>query len=459
MNTFFKPLFQRLVPVVFGAFALTCLFGAGELWASETGSHRWPSLQEVLKKWGNVPLDAIEHAAENNDPTAEHYLGYCYAQGFRFPRDLEKGISWYEKAGKMGYMPSFNNLGLLYQQGNGVPQDYSKMLYYYRLAADGGFARAQLNLSCIYREGSGVQRDLNEAGKWLAKVEESGDGAVQCAVGFNYEHPGYNPQSPQWINIREAARWYGLAANQNDAGGQYYLGLCYLEGKGVEQDEERGLDLIRRAADQNDLHAMISLANLYDQGVGEPRDAKDQPLQILERAVQTHPHEGGPYSSLVYWYEFKLGNNRDLMAAVQWYCRGALAGASNYSLNPEIDLGAAVCYSLSFSAASAPSILPDVGGPLKSVMSAYLKAARLNDVQALRHIGEMYLSGDDVPVSALDAWPWLTLAAQKGDSWAVDKVAQIESNMTRSELDAAKKQLPSLVQELNAVACAQSAAP
>jgi TPR repeat protein len=32
-------------------------------------------------------------------------------------------------------------------------------------------------------------------------------------------------------------KWFSLAARQNDAGAQYFLGLCYANGKGVPKDE------------------------------------------------------------------------------------------------------------------------------------------------------------------------------------------------------------------------------
>ena len=61
--------------------------------------------------------------------------------------------------------------------------------------ADQGFASAQSNLGYCYEQGKGVPQDL-----------------------------------------KEAVRWYRLAADQGYAVAKYNLGYCYAQGKGVPQD-------------------------------------------------------------------------------------------------------------------------------------------------------------------------------------------------------------------------------
>jgi len=498
---------------------------------STQGAPRWPSLQKVLEKWRDAPLEAIERAAESNDLTAQHYLGYCYSEGWRFQQDSRKGIAWYQRAGKAGYMPSFSNLGLLYQQGKGVPQDYAKMLDYYRLAADGGLTKAQVNIGYLYRDGIGVQRDPVEAmnwfrraadqgdpiamveigrpeaafriyeqsaeggdaeamyalacdynagngvapdrekaAAWMTKAAEAGNAAAQCEVGFRYENPPRDPSKPVRMNLPQAVKWYRLAADQNNAGGQYRLGLCYLAGQGVEKDEERGLDLIRRAAEKNGPAPLIELARLYAMGVGEPRNDQDRPMQLLQRAAQDASEWGwGAYRALIFRCQYGPATDRDLIAAVQWYCRAALAGVEGCSLVDKLETGqtklrpmASFKVERETECALLSIRLPDNGGPsdrFLAVMSLYLKAARRNDSQALTQIGQMYAAGRDVPVSAAKAWPWFTLAAQRGDTRADAEIAKIEQSMTKDELNNARQSLASLVQELKAVASALAAVP
>jgi len=268
---------------------------------TETNSNsRWPSLKEVLKQWDALPLESVQRAAESGELTAQHYLGYNYVEGVRWPRNVNLGITWYERALKNGYMPSANNLGNLYRAGRLVPQDLGRAVGYFKMAAEHGFALSMASLATMYYDGigvphdptraltlnrqaaekgngaamyglfqayghgAGVDRDEREALNWLAKAAEAGFPTAQCELGFRRQ----NPPAHQPRNMAEALRWYRLAADQNHAGGQYYLGLCYLEGAGVEFSEERALALMRLAADQDHHYAMVKLAEFYARGIG-----------------------------------------------------------------------------------------------------------------------------------------------------------------------------------------------
>ena len=50
-------------------------------------------------------------------------------------------------------------------------------------------------------------------------------------------------------NYAEAVRWYRKAAAQGNAYAQYYLGLCYQKGQGVEIDVPRAYAWFQLAAD------------------------------------------------------------------------------------------------------------------------------------------------------------------------------------------------------------------
>jgi TPR repeat protein len=269
-----------------------------------------------------------------------------------------------------------------------------------------------------------------------------------------------------WINMPEAIKWYQLAAAQDQSGAQHYLGRCYLAGKGVEQDEQHGLDLIRRAAGQNHTDSLRTLADLYTHGIGEPRNDQDRPMQLLQRAVQNEPGSRLAYDAIIYRCQYGPVTERDLVVAAQWYGRAAMNrasdywGRSTYSLVDKLNLGPPKQRLGAFTGSERAIIgvyLPDEGGPsdrLLAMISLYLKAATMNDPKALRSIGKMYFNGEGVPLNPAKAWTWLTLAAEKGDAVASAKIADMEANMTKGQINDAKSMLPDLVQELKAIASA-----
>jgi hypothetical protein len=307
-----------------------------------------------------------------------------------------------------------------------------------------------------------------EAREWLLKAAQADNGGAQVELGYQCEYP--QSDGPLWravANLPDAVRWYRRAADLGWAVGQYHLGLCYLEGKGVEQDEERALELMRSSADQENPGAMSELAGMYARGIGEPRTAREQPLQLLERITKLIPPDpitGGSeyaYDGIVYRYQQGLGAQRDLVAAAQWYCRAALAGAWEYSLADKLeDKARSLFRGGKFN--STPdrgwvTLQLDTGlgehSQFLRVLSIYLQAS-LNHPDALRQIGELYLAGQDVPKDGTKAWVWLTLATQNGSSEARAKLTALESNLTGKELTAAKQLLAAQIQELKQVAAA-----
>lgn len=60
--------------------------------------------------------------------------------------------------------------------------------------------------------------------------------------------------------------------DEKDALAQYYLGVMYLKGQGVEQDYEEAGNWLRKASENRLPQAQYKLANLYTEGKGVPKD-------------------------------------------------------------------------------------------------------------------------------------------------------------------------------------------
>ena len=62
------------------------------------------------------------------------------------------------------------------------------------------------------------------------------------------------------------------AALEGDPQAQSYLGVCYQNGHGVEQNHQEAVKWFRRAADQNDPVAQCYLGVCYWTGQGVPQE-------------------------------------------------------------------------------------------------------------------------------------------------------------------------------------------
>ncbi len=67
-------------------------------------------------------------------------------------------------------------------------------------------------------------------------------------------------------------RWYRLAAEQGDAGGQGALGNMHRYGQGVPQDYVEAVRWYRLAAEQGDAIGKGALGFMYENGQGVPQD-------------------------------------------------------------------------------------------------------------------------------------------------------------------------------------------
>jgi hypothetical protein len=321
------------------------------------------------------------------------------------------------------------------------------------------------SLYFVYLRGKGVAPDKVEAAKWLTKAAEAGSPYGQCLLGYRYENPEweFSPEGNRLPppNMVEAVRWYRRSAEQNWSGGQYRLGLCYLDGNGVEQDEELGLKLVRDAADQAQTYAMVELADCYARGIGSPRSEDDRPVAILQRVVNSGAEDSASpvaeaYGSLILRYEYGIGTERDVLAAVQWQCRAALAGIGDFPLSPPESRGPRP---IGFAYTGMPGrtiiavSVPDSSGrtdAFRSILVLYLKAAH-GDASAAKQLGDVCLDGVETPKSSRQAWLWFSLAAQNGDSAAGIALSRCEIAMTVEELNAAKRQQSDFLNQLAAI--------
>lgn len=79
-----------------------------------------------------------------------------------------------------------------------------------------------------------------------------------------------------------------LAKTSEDKIAQYYLGIMYMKGQGVEQDYEKAGEWFRKASEQGLAVAMYKLAGLYTEGKGVPKDLEFAYVWYSVGAVHNH---------------------------------------------------------------------------------------------------------------------------------------------------------------------------
>jgi len=448
-------------------------------------------------------LQYYRRAADAGFAPAAKNIGLSYRDGRGVPRDYSEAMKWLRRSAEQGDLDAISEIGVLYARGLGVEKDIAEARKFFQKAADQGSARGQYNLGWIhedegdsktafslyqkaaeqgspdalfalylcYRNGTGVGKDRKVARQWLEKAAEAGHACGQTELGYCYAHPDSLDDSTNLLRISlfDAVKWYRRAADQKFAPAQGYLADCYMNGKGVERDEERGLELIRSAADQGDKRALRELIYAYTQGIGEPRNAQDEPLQLLERLALTQTDDEDylvktGYREIIFRYLTGLGTQRDWVAAATWYCRAAAADIAGFSLENKTEAGFPLKRSFDLYSGPVDVDQPEGGhyesganiGPyneeFRRVLTLYCQAVSSNKPDAPEAIAAMYVTGRNAPVAPQKAWVWFTIAAKRGSQKAGSKAAEMEKRMTSGDLAGARALLPVLTKTLDQTA-------
>ena len=122
-----------------------------------------------------------------------------------------------------------------------------------------------------------VREEYPEAvrmGKRVFPVEMQKTDRAQLASTF--------PGLPECTDPEDAERFYedlarmldGIRSPENDSDPEhkFLMGVAYLYGIDVETDRERGVALIKEAAEEGEVSALIMMQRLYSEGIGVPFD-------------------------------------------------------------------------------------------------------------------------------------------------------------------------------------------
>ena len=200
----------------------------------------------IISQQGGI--ETAELAAEQGDIDAQYHLGQYYLGTFNQllplmndaiiiePPDQKKAFYWIKKAAEQKqtqleintnwsiYSSAKRLLGWHYENGLGVTKDLEKAFYWYTLANEQGHIDAKYDL--IRLEQLAIEK---VAATELAAEQD--DAGAQYSLGVMY-NKGYGV--PQ--DYKTAIQWYTLAAEQGHVDSQYNLALMYAYGEGVPQD-------------------------------------------------------------------------------------------------------------------------------------------------------------------------------------------------------------------------------
>ncbi|GAB6021537.1 hypothetical protein CHUAL_004138 [Chamberlinius hualienensis] len=190
----------------------------------------------------------------------------------------QKAFKYFEQASHMGLHQAMYNLGVCYETGQGVQQNLKQAFHYYAEAGKLGNGTALYNVAICYREGIGVVADETECIKYMSKASDLGIKEAQTFMGNYYgSHDEYD----------KAAVLFQKAVDQKHSDAEYFLGLCYEHGLGVELNTNRAAELFSKATTAGNAEAAYRMAIYYEQGLGGLEQNRAMSLKFLNEAADT----------------------------------------------------------------------------------------------------------------------------------------------------------------------------
>ena len=226
-----------------------------------------------------------------------------------------------------------------------------------------------------------------------AAEENNAEALYMLGICYNYNYVDDEPDKDKRAVI--ASGYFQKAADLGHADAQCFSGLCYLHGIGVEKDENKAVELLKKSAGQNCAAAMNNLGLLCDRGIGadDPEKAEEEGFNWFKKSAESGDPTGQLYTGIAY-YEGS-GVKRDFEKAVKMYSLAAQQGLAEALFR----LGE--CYD-------------DGEGVDENSIEAfklYKLAAQQNHAKAQCYVGYCYEYGTGVSRDLGEAIKWYTVSA------------------------------------------------
>lgn len=277
--------------------------------------------------------------------------------------------------------------------------------------------------------------DFGSAVPLIRELAKSGDYRAQARLAYYYDHAlGVEP------NPDQVFEWISRSAKQNYVIAIYGVGLTYLDGKGVQRDIKRSIELLTIAAKRGYTTAEYKLGQLARRGYTGSR--KDGVTWLTIAAKKNHPDA---LAELGMMYRDGETVEKDEKHAYALFLRAHETGSTDGALllgnlyfkgrGVEQDYAEAKRWYESAASRGNPTALTNLGRLYKDGLGVKKSAgdwrrltesaARMGDVGAASILGYAFEKGDLVPIDHRTAAGWYLIGAQQNDAYCQHRLAQL----------------------------------
>ena len=337
-------------------------------------------------------------SAQEGNKFAQYSLANLYYYGNGAEKNLKEAFGWYMRSAKQGQPYASYAVAQMYSKGEYVEHDEKTAQKYYNQALS-GFLKLEADgqaddnlfykIGAMYKNGFGTEADMNKAIGYFKRSAE-----------LNNKNGLYEYGKALLLgdkDIPKAMDFLEKAVRLGNLNAKRFLALEYISGEHIEQDIDKGIEMLTECADFSDPFSCFLLGRIYFKGEFVNRD-----LSKAEKYLLMADKDSGHacyYLGRLYLEE----EIYDLDKAVEW-----LEKAVNYD-----EVKANASYSL------AKILLEDnkYHDTQKAIKLLELSAEENNWASFL--LGRLYLFGtEDIEKDKEKAMEWLNRSADDGNVYA-----------------------------------------
>ncbi|CAE7412502.1 purD, partial [Symbiodinium microadriaticum] len=233
-------------------------------------------------------VELLSQAAEQGSAAAKCSLSYCCEKGLGLKQDQGRAKELLQESASQGYAHALFKLGCCCQYGIlGTEIQLQEAHRLYVEASRQGHPAGMAQLGRSFADGAGVPVDKAEACRWLRLAADAGNRDAMYGLALAYRH-GDGVE----VDLSMATELYRQGGNLGHPQAQaalYNLGCCYMNSTGVPRDPQAAVDCFRRAAEQGDMDAHVSLGKCFLTGEGVARDQAEAQRLLMLAADHGHP--------------------------------------------------------------------------------------------------------------------------------------------------------------------------
>jgi uncharacterized protein len=256
----------------------------------------------------------MESIAETGDVRAQFYLAVLY----RSVKDAANTFKWCLKAGENGHAVAQLELAYMFYNGEGVKRDAVEALRWTLKSADQGINEAKKNAGDHFYYGDGCDKDEALAARYF---EESSKAIPDSA--YNFGILLLNGKGVE-KNERKALEMFYRAGDHEMA--QFSIGVMLYQGKGVPRNETLSTMAFQKASDKGNAEAQYNLGCAYREGRGVAVN-----LELAAMWNTLSAAKGCADAQFRCGLDFLLGEGveKNVEKASEWFAKAAEKGCAD----------------------------------------------------------------------------------------------------------------------------------